>query len=168
MHGGHDEWVNEVQEHLHHAGEQSHMDTNHDSKSHSYSPDDRGWYWTKEQDEIKDEPANHYKTEADRFGDLHDRLTLVVHQLSILFNDLTTFKKETEDRHEALLHYVKPLYDYAEYSKHQLETVKNDVANVKHTVEDHSPAGHIDVLQHNVQNIHDLAHGMTNPPLPRS
>lgn len=171
MHGGHDEWVSEVQEHLLHAGEQEHMDTSHqthDPTHHSYSADDRGWYWTNEKEEVKDEPAAHYKSEDDRFSDLHDRLSVMSHQLNILFHDLSTFKKETEDRHEALLHYVKPLYDYAEYSKHQLDTLKEDVNAVRGDIEDHSPRGHIEILKHNVQNVHDsyrdLAEGMEIRP----
>lgn len=168
MHGGHDEWVHEVQEHIHHASEHDNKEFSH--LPASYSADDRGWYWTNEKEEIKDESANHYKTETDRFADLHDRISLLSHQLSILFQDLTTFKKETEDRHEALLHYVKPLYDYAEYSKHQMEILKEDIHHVRGDIEDHSPRGHIEILKHNVQNVHDmsqhLAEGMSNLIIP--
>ncbi|QDS71690.1 hypothetical protein FKW77_008214 [Venturia effusa] len=159
LHNSHEEWAHDVHEHLNRIHEPSASDA-YDRNSHTYHEGGKGWHWTKPEEEIKDEPASFYKTESDRFSDLHGRLTVMSHQLNMLFEDLSLFKKETEDRHEALLHYVKPLYDYAEYSKHQMETLKDDVHALRGHIEDHSAKGHIEVLKHNVQNVHELAHDL--------
>jgi hypothetical protein len=149
---------------------QTHDPTHHSHADHdsSYSADDRGWYWTSEKETVKDEPATHYKGESDRFADLHDRLSVMSHQLNILFHDLSTFKKETEERHDALLHYVKPLYDYAEYSKHQMETLKEDIHAVRGDIEGTDYRGHLEILKHSVHGVsegyHQLAEGIFPPP----
>jgi len=164
----HTEWVNEVQEHLLHNAESSHMDNSHaayddhshvEGEKHDYHEDDRGWYWTTEAETPKEEPASHFKSESDRFQDLHDRLSVMSHQMNILFHDLSTFKKETEQRHDALLHYVKPIYDYLEYSKHQMETLSGDVQKVRQDIEGKDYREHLQQLH---ATVHEGHYAMTN------
>jgi lectin, mannose-binding 1 len=175
----HAEWVNEVQEHLLHNAESSYTDTSHhahdahdahDSHAtgeHEYSADDRGWYWTTEKESPKDESASHFKSESDRFADLHDRLSVMAHQLNLLFHDLSTFKKETEIRHDGLLHYMKPLYDYAEYSKHQMETLSKDVHSIRGDIEGQDHRAHLEQLHATVhEGYFSLANGMFPFPIP--
>jgi hypothetical protein len=54
------------------------------------------------------------------------------HQLDILFHDLTTFKSETEKRHNEMKLHIQ---GYAEHNKHLLETIHSLMDRVLHDVE---------------------------------
>ena len=59
--------------------------SHHDSPTSYESPNNRGWHWVTEKDQTKDSATSSYKTEEARFQDLHDRITVLGHELNLLF-----------------------------------------------------------------------------------
>jgi mannose-binding lectin 1 len=152
-----------------HEAAASHTPEHHDYSD--YHQDDRGWYWTAEGSTPKDAPATNFKTEAQRFEDLHTRITQLNHQLDILFHDLTTFKQETEEGHRDLKHYI---YGYAESHKHALEKIEGIVEKVQKDVEGKDYQAHFEQLHSSLQegnqavlmNMPHAVHSSNLPPSP--
>ena len=118
------------------------------------SPNDGSWYWiTKEKENIKDGPASSFNTDAQRFEDLHYRLSAVNTALDVLYHDLTTFKSQTEMRHEELIHklnelsaWMRPTHDHAESSRRMIEDMKKELKVIKDDVESRDYREHLNHL----------------------
>jgi mannose-binding lectin 1 len=74
---------------------------------------------------------------------LHYRLTTINHQLDILFHDLSTFKTESEKRHEDMKRHMSTL---ADYNKHLLEKIDGLMDRALHDIEGKSFKEHIDTV----------------------
>ena len=107
-----------------------------------------------EKDQVKDSLASSYKTDEARFQDLHDRITVLGHQLNILFQDLTTFKKEQEQRHEELIRLLSPISNHTESTRRTMEQVERLVQDVKNDVESKDYREHLNLLHHVVREGH--------------
>lgn len=131
-----------------------HHDPHKDTSAHHTGSDTEGWYWTEPKEHIPDKPADSFKTEQDRFGDLHDRIALLGHQLDIIFHDLTVFKDQTEERHRDLLHWMSPTHNYAEIAMHTVERVEALVQEIKKDVEGKDYREHLEQLHHAILEGH--------------
>ena len=118
------------------------------------SPNNQGWHWLAEEDQVKDSPASSYKTDEARFQDLHDRITVLGHELNLLFQDLTTLRKEQEQRHEELMRLLSPIYNHAESTRGMIEQVEHLVKDVKNDVESKDYREHLNQLHHIVKEGH--------------
>lgn len=139
--------------------QQQGSDSHHDSPTGynnlpGTSQNNQGWYWVAEEDQVKDSPASSYKTEEARFQDLHDRITVLGHELNHLFLDLTTLKKEQEQRHEELIRLLSPIYNHAESTRRMMEQVERLVKDVKNDVESKDYREHLNQLHHIVREGH--------------
>jgi lectin, mannose-binding 1 len=101
-----------------HSYDSNHADGGYDEYK------DKGWYWADEKDHIKDQDGSKIKTEKERFEDLHARVTLLNHQLDMIFHDLSVFKEQQQDQHKELLQWLAPIHDYTSSSKRILEGVE--------------------------------------------
>ena len=151
----HSEWVQEVQEHFHRDAESSahhdvSHDASHDTNAHSdYHQDDRGWYWTSDKDTPKDAPASSFKTDSERFEDLHTRITTINHQLDILFHDLSMFRQESELRHQEMKEYI---HKYGENQLHMLEKIEDLSERTLKDIEGKDYSEHLNTLH---QAVHE-------------
>lgn len=118
------------------------------------SQNNRGWYWVAEEDRVKDSLASSYKTEEARFQDLHDRITVLDHELNHLFQDLTILRKEQEKRHEELVRWLSPIHNHAESTRRIMEQVERLVKDVKNDVESKDYREHLNQLHHVVREGH--------------
>jgi lectin, mannose-binding 1 len=134
------------------AHHDEHHDAHHDA--HHDGSDHDGWYWTEEKEHIPDKPADSFKTEHDRFGDLHDRVALLGHQLDIVFHDLTVFKEQTEKQHQELVHWMSPTHNYAQLAMHTVERVETLVQEIKKDVEGKDYREHLEQLHHAILEGH--------------
>ncbi|KAF2402311.1 concanavalin A-like lectin/glucanase [Trichodelitschia bisporula] len=113
-----------------------------------------GWHWTTEEEHIKDAPASSYKTEADKFQDLHSRLTVMGHQLDTLYHDLTLLKSQYEARHEELMTWIRPVHDHADASRRAVERVEHAVEAIKRDVEGKDYREHLTQLHDAIKEGH--------------
>jgi mannose-binding lectin 1 len=136
-------------------GSGSHRDspTSYDSLRET-SPNNQGWRWLAEEDQVKDNPASSYKTDEARFQDLHDRITVLDRELKLLFWDLTTLRKEQEQRHEELVRWLSPIYNYAESTRGMIEQVERLLKDVKNDIESKDYREHLNKLHHVVREGH--------------
>ena len=150
-------------ESMHHeAGWHDHTGTQYESAQHheaqKTSPkkdEHEDWYWTDDREHIPDASADSFKTETERFHDLHDRLSVLNHQLDIMFHDLTTFKDQSEQRHRDLVHWLSPTHDYAEQAKNAIDRMEKIVTAIQQDVENKETREHLEQLYHLVVEGHE-------------
>ena len=118
------------------------------------SPNNQGWRWLAEEDQVKDSPASSYKTDEARFQDLHDRITVLGHELNLLFQDLTTLRKEQEQQHQELVRWLSPIFVYAESTRGMVEQVERLLKDVKNDIESKDYREHLNQLGNVVREGH--------------
>jgi mannose-binding lectin 1 len=125
-----------------------------------------GWTWTDEKAHIKDADASKFKNEKERFQDLHDRVTLLNHQMDIMFHDISMFKEQNDEKNAELIHWLAPIHDFTSQSKHMLETLEStivlmkkdlEVSGIKKDIEDLRRLvsdSHMNLVQHLPDHVH--------------
>jgi mannose-binding lectin 1 len=130
---------------------------------------DGDWQWTSQSEQFKDSEASQYQTEGDRFEDLHDRVTLLNHQMDLLYNDLSLWKKQlekqqnevitllhtiSEKKHDEVMRLLQTLSGDTNNAKHTIETVEKELAAVKNDFETGNVRGLLNQLHWVVNDNH--------------
>jgi lectin, mannose-binding 1 len=133
------------------------------------TPNDARWSWISPAQRIKDAPANTFSTDAQRFEDLHNRLSVVNSALDILYIDLTLFKEQTEKRHEELIQVIEnlnsrlsPTHDHVEATRKTVDYIKREINVIRNDVESKDYREHLKSLQDTIKEGHAAV--MTNMP----
>jgi lectin, mannose-binding 1 len=115
---------------------------------------DKGWYWTEEKDRLKDTDPSTFKTDRERFDDLHARTQLLNHQLDMMFHDLTSMREFQEEKHRELLQWLAPIHDYVAQTKNSQERLELVIGQIRNDVELKQFKEHLEELRGMVGQSH--------------
>ncbi|KAF2664418.1 concanavalin A-like lectin/glucanase [Microthyrium microscopicum] len=116
--------------------------------------DGKDWYWVDEKEHIKDHESGYYNNEKERFGDLHDRMQLLNHQMDLLYHDFSVFKDTAEDKQRELTSWLAPIHEYVSINKVMLERMEATIEELKSQVSGKEFKEHLEGLSHLVAESH--------------
>lgn len=124
---------------------------------------------------VPDAPASTIRGSDSQFADLHDRLTVMQHQLNIMFSEITQIKNDLHDDHEEVMHsHMMTRDDVNDDIRHILETVVKDVVAIREDLEGKDYSEHLSQLHLNLHESyagildaipHHVKHGEFSPSI---
>lgn len=123
-------------DHSYHSGEQQQPLMGYsppDSGHHSQRDDHHdGWY----HEESPDTSAGDYKTQAEQFKDLHNRLMVLHHQLNSLVHDFEGVKVHAEEQQNIIVkRHLEPMHDFQDELRAKLLNIEEDVETMRKEID---------------------------------
>jgi hypothetical protein len=120
-----------------HRGEPGFHEQAHawDAKSGGDPYKDKGWFWTEERERLKDTDPSTFKTDRERFDDLHARVQLMNHQMDAIFHDLDQLRGLMDQQQTQTLEWLSPIHDYVAQTKNMQERLELVVGEIRNNVE---------------------------------